>query len=167
MKRTLKLGVVFALAIFLTTAANASLYIWGPPVPEPIAGDGPFAAGQLDYDGTTLNSFSFFLYGLKGDVFGADTSFNGTVTVLEDGNLVLDGTSSGDLSATWTAILKGGKLAGENEATLGGGTYSGDSFAGDWFPVTVPEPTTLITGALLLLPFGASALRMLRKTRTL
>jgi hypothetical protein len=30
----------------------------------------------------------------------------------------------------------------------------------------VPEPTTMIAGALLLLPFGASALRMLRKNRT-
>jgi len=29
----------------------------------------------------------------------------------------------------------------------------------------VPEPTTLIAGALLLLPFGASTLRILRKTR--
>ena len=27
----------------------------------------------------------------------------------------------------------------------------------------VPEPTTMIAGALLLLPFGASTLRMLRK----
>jgi hypothetical protein len=30
----------------------------------------------------------------------------------------------------------------------------------------VPEPTTVIAGALLLLPFGASTLRMLRKNRT-
>jgi len=29
----------------------------------------------------------------------------------------------------------------------------------------VPEPTTLIAGALLLLPFGASTLRLLRKNR--
>ena len=34
------------------------------------------------------------------------------------------------------------------------------------FEVTaVPEPTTMIAGALLLLPFGASTLRMLRKNR--
>jgi hypothetical protein len=30
----------------------------------------------------------------------------------------------------------------------------------------VPEPTTMIAGALLLLPFGASTLRRMRKTRT-
>ena len=34
------------------------------------------------------------------------------------------------------------------------------------FEVPVPEPTTMIAGALLLLPFGASTLRMLRKNRT-
>ncbi|HTJ00154.1 MAG TPA: hypothetical protein VL527_14830 [Dongiaceae bacterium] len=32
--------------------------------------------------------------------------------------------------------------------------------------VPVPEPTTVIAGALLLLPFGASTLRMMRKNRT-
>ena len=30
----------------------------------------------------------------------------------------------------------------------------------------VPEPTTMVAGALLLLPFGASTLRILRKNRT-
>jgi hypothetical protein len=29
----------------------------------------------------------------------------------------------------------------------------------------VPEPTTMIAGVLLLLPFGATTLRMLRKKR--
>jgi hypothetical protein len=33
------------------------------------------------------------------------------------------------------------------------------------FDQTVPEPTTMVAGALLLLPFGASTLRMLRKNR--
>jgi hypothetical protein len=32
-------------------------------------------------------------------------------------------------------------------------------------PIPVPEPTTLIAGALLLLPFGASALRFVRRNR--
>jgi hypothetical protein len=30
---------------------------------------------------------------------------------------------------------------------------------------TVPEPTTMLAGALLLLPFGANTLRILRKNR--
>ena len=34
------------------------------------------------------------------------------------------------------------------------------------FHQSVPEPTTIIAGALLLLPFGASTLRILRRNRT-
>ena len=34
------------------------------------------------------------------------------------------------------------------------------------YTAAVPEPTTMIAGALLLLPFGASTLRVLRKHRT-
>ncbi len=33
------------------------------------------------------------------------------------------------------------------------------------FGAPVPEPTTMIAGALLLLPFGVSTLRVLRKSR--
>jgi hypothetical protein len=59
--------------------------------------------------------------------------------------------------------------------------YNGDANQqagnpGGWFGVRaesltitgtpVPEPTTIIAGALLLLPFGASTLRILRKNRT-
>ena len=33
-------------------------------------------------------------------------------------------------------------------------------------PAPVPEPTTLVAGALLLLPFGVGAIRSLRKERT-
>jgi hypothetical protein len=43
-----------------------------------------------------------------------------------------------------------------------------DEMTGDMaggMPV-VPEPTTMVTGALLLLPLGASVLRKLRKNRT-
>ena len=35
----------------------------------------------------------------------------------------------------------------------------------DFTPTPIPEPTTMIAGALLLLPFGASTLRILRKNR--
>ena len=44
---------------------------------------------------------------------------------------------------------------------------SGNDFALDDMSLTVvPEPTTMIAGALLLLPFGASAMRFYRKSRT-
>ena len=47
-----------------------------------------------------------------------------------------------------------------------GGPSSGSVDINSITVSTVPEPTTMIAGALLLLPFGASTLRMLRKTRT-
>jgi hypothetical protein len=36
----------------------------------------------------------------------------------------------------------------------------------DFEPAPVPEPTTMVAGALLLLPFGASTLRLLRRKQT-
>jgi hypothetical protein len=40
------------------------------------------------------------------------------------------------------------------------------SYSGSIVGVPVPEPTTMIAGALLLLPFAASTLRIFRKSRT-
>ena len=45
-----------------------------------------------------------------------------------------------------------------NGSTINSGTDTQPTYA-------VPEPTTMIAGAMLLLPFGASTLRMLRKNR--
>ncbi|HUD84456.1 MAG TPA: hypothetical protein VMQ67_13175 [Candidatus Saccharimonadales bacterium] len=66
-------------------------------------------------------------------------------------------------------------LSGTAEATsgpdrlgVGGDGYSSVSYLGSALVETsvvtpVPEPTTIISGALLLLPFGSSAFRQLRK----
>jgi hypothetical protein len=58
-----------------------------------------------------------------------------------------------------------------NSVNLVGHVYGGDSsdlqiVSGATVYAPVPEPTTWLTGALLLLPFGASTLRILRKSRT-
>jgi hypothetical protein len=64
---------------------------------------------------------------------------------------------------------------GLNDTTIlanANGAYGVDSLnlsdsngvaAQDQLVIVVPEPTTVVAGALLLLPFGASALRILRK----
>jgi hypothetical protein len=41
-----------------------------------------------------------------------------------------------------------------------------DSYSFTLAAAPVPEPTTLISGAMLLMPFGASALRIMRKRST-
>jgi hypothetical protein len=53
------------------------------------------------------------------------------------------------------------------QVTKNGTTYylNQDQLAIDAGFTPVPEPTTMIAGALLLLPFGASTLRILRKNR--
>jgi len=44
-----------------------------------------------------------------------------------------------------------------------GGGWRFDILDENFAPAPVPEPTTVIAGALLLLPFGASTIRILRK----
>jgi hypothetical protein len=49
-----------------------------------------------------------------------------------------------------------------------GGTAAEGTFE-EWAAVTsavVPEPTTIIAGALLLVPFGVSTLRQVRRNRS-
>jgi hypothetical protein len=78
-----------------------------------------------------------------------------------------------DAGPTVTFYVQGYRVdvTPEMVATAGGSNFDGDN---PWvqppqdmmarFDVTaVPEPTTMIAGALLLLPFGASTLRMFRK----
>ena len=61
------------------------------------------------------------------------------------------GTSAGIDGYTFYGYTAGG---GYNPTVVGGAAIS---------LAPVPEPTTMIAGALLLLPFGASTLRMLRR----
>lgn len=56
---------------------------------------------------------------------------------------------------------------GQSLTQLTTGTAQIGSYSGALAGAAVPEPTTLIAGALLLLPFGVSTLRNLRKRRGL
>ena len=64
--------------------------------------------------------------------------------------------NSGIAQANWTAAANG--AYGVADMVLGT-----PGAAQDQLVMVVPEPTTIIAGALLLLPFGASTLRILRK----
>jgi len=65
------------------------------------------------------------------------------------------GVALGDMTVNWVGLEIGEGGSGAASANIESITVSGVS--------AVPEPTTVIAGALLLLPFGASTLRVLRK----
>jgi len=113
-----------------------------------------------------------------------DTSYGGTVapiaTTLGSGvGGARFAVSSGDSAAiseadSWLSVLNGTYTYTGNLLFPDPNTTQGN---GDGEPVQelmmrttdatpVPEPTTLIAGALFVLPFGASTLRFLRKNRT-
>jgi len=162
MQKAIGFGAGLALAALLTTVANASLvYNWvntpGPGV------DPPAASGILTLTDGTVSDLTFTLYGIT----PPDNTFAGTAVVLPDQNLTLSGTTtgsgvdSGAIAVSWSPTVFTA-LVGENSAYYEDVTSF--TIYGDWVPV--PEPTTIIAGALMLLPFGASAMRMLRKRQT-
>jgi flagellar basal body rod protein FlgC len=103
------------------------------------------------------------------DTTAASGKVNGT-------RLVATSTGSGDS----TAVISGAAAlitALDSQANTGNFGYAGDllfpnslSLQADNEPpqelfIAVPEPSTVIAGAMLLLPFGASTLRILRRNR--
>jgi hypothetical protein len=66
---------------------------------------------------------------------------------------------------TWSYVTETAQNGGSFDASqyLDPGVHGSIQSATFWSTVVVPEPTTMIAGALLLLPFGASTLRILRK----
>jgi hypothetical protein len=125
-------------------------------------------AGSLLYSITTSGWYDFQMTYQKGA--------NSTDPVITDMNIY---DPSGLLVAT-TQVLANSPGGPLESADLAGNGYVWfavwqNGFAGDTLDVAnvdtgvlsspVPEPTTIIAGALLLLPFGASTLRILRKTR--
>jgi hypothetical protein len=82
-------------------------------------------------------------------------SYSGSLTDLE--NLVASSFGTMDLSFGFSPAKTLTQLS------TGTGHYN-TAYSGN-ITGAVPEPTTMISGALLLLPFGASTLRILRKNR--
>ena len=63
------------------------------------------------------------------------------------------------------AIIAGPYNFGDPTTTAFNGVNAAD-YTADWSNTPIPEPSTWAAGAMLLLPFGISAARMLRKSRT-
>jgi hypothetical protein len=151
----------------VTSIGNAALYNGGTqPVPITLGVAylySQFAAGTLaGYDYTygsgransagNLQQAIWYLLGEYGD------SAQVTGVALADLDAV---TGHGKLfasSADWTVAANG--AFGVADMVL-----SQPGQAQDQLVMAVPEPTTMIAGLVLLLPFGASTLRILRKNR--
>jgi hypothetical protein len=80
-----------------------------------------------------------------------------TTAFLQDGKQSIVLGFSSLLGPTWGNGQAADSVPPSPWDTVTGGTF---------IPVPVPEPTTMIAGAMLLLPFAASTLRMVRKNRT-
>jgi len=80
-----------------------------------------------------------------------------SITLLT-GAALTDLQNSGIAQADWTKAANG--AYGVADMTL-----DNPGQAQDQLVIVVPETSTVIAGALLLLPFGASTLRILRKNR--
>jgi hypothetical protein len=111
-----------------------------------------YTAAQADSSGVTAAALQVAIWKIEG---GGQA--------LGNGNPGYTVTASGNNSVT-TEVA-------DMLTSLNGLTAEADLVAivspdGQSYVVAVPEPTTMLAGALLLLPFGASTLRILRKRQT-
>jgi hypothetical protein len=123
---------------------------------------GPYSdggAGNEDGYGVfnqKIDSFDSFTHSADKISFKL-TDTSGTWATATD---VLKGNSIGNIAAAHIGVTA--SPANASGSAIVTGFAAGNGTSG----TPVPEPTTMIAGALLLLPFGASTLRVLRRNRT-
>jgi hypothetical protein len=118
-----------------------------------------YSSASADTSGLTAAALQVAVWEILGDgTHGYTVTASGNTAVTSEAADMLAQLASGDLTAKadLQALVS---LDGQNYVVP-------NNEGGNVVPNAVPEPTTIIAGALLLLPFGASALRILRKTRT-
>jgi len=183
-------GMIAVAAMLMASSANATL-TWTSPLtlnsPDVVGivkglnGDNPgsdeiaFAQHLLDLPAGTVNDSYVDPISGNAHIYNtSSTEYSGTLTKGIEGTTVT-------VASGWEyAIAKyDGKNAGYVLFYLGGSDatlpqYSYSIWGGNscqyaisgyttFNATAVPEPTTIIAGALLLLPFGASAMRILRR----
>jgi hypothetical protein len=120
--------------------------------------------GVLSMGGPDLNGSSaihvFYNYDSDPNSHTTDNYWGDTLSTL-DSTLYNGTTTFGQLGVYETGVEIGNW---DNGTAVIPASANIDSIT--LFPVPVPEPTTVVAGVLMLLPFGVSTLRILRKTRT-
>ena len=135
----------------------------------------PYGAGDLTFIYKVTETGNADIAALALNGFSSLTQVTVNNLFLTGGAAALQAslTAAGTLNFTFSGITGNGKFSdelivytsstvwGQNTANVIDNVTAG---AHDLAPVApVPEPTTVVAGALLLLPFGASTLRILRK----
>jgi len=110
-----------------------------------------YTAAQADNTGVTAAALQVAIWEIEGNGLPLGNG-NPGYTVTES-----DGAGVSTLVATMLGALPSLTAKADLQAIV--------SPDGQSYVVAVPEPTTIIAGALLLLPFGASTLRILRRNR--
>jgi len=151
------LGLGLALAAGLTISANAQTYTW---VPTPGSVNSVGTSGTLIVSGASV-TLTFTEASGTYNNFTPNIAGNGVVPVALSSDVTLSGNSTGNDYLAWDPSYS-------PYPTVPAGTAEQQvadtiNVEGDW--VRVPEPTTIISAAMLLLPFGASTLRFIRKNR--
>jgi polyisoprenoid-binding protein YceI len=168
--KKIKLMQSVALAASLASAASASAtivtYTWDQAATSL---PGYTSTGSLQYD-TGLGLVTSITF----TEHNATLGFSGTVSDFAGGATVLSGPASVAteqhsydntmLTGAWVAAGYGDLQL--NGVSIGSETPNSGPFLLGWAPTAVPEPTTVIAGASLLLPFGGSMLRILRRKQT-
>lgn len=141
---------------FTSTASWQAGDSWASaPANTPVTITNPYANGGLwnfDHAMVEVNSGVLTIIGLRNNV-----AF-GTIQWDSDHNPTDGFTASGGIPQVDTLQF----------LFVGTGTWRMQDFTDTFEPPeddTIPEPTTVLAGALLLLPFAASAVRSLRKAR--
>jgi hypothetical protein len=139
-----------------------------------------YRAGLYTRNDATMNNLQAAIWYLEGEsnlvpdgsgnsLSGTGTPFSYTQTAVNS-NPFLKGT--GSVSAMFGTLADAAAAATPGAYGVGILNLYAYNHAGETGSIMqdqlamVPEPTTMIAGALLLLPFGASTIRFLRKNRT-
>lgn len=171
-------AVLLATCLAGAMSAQAGLYLDF----QDLSGSGPIPAGYMgfawggnwqfatdasgntyvfntDTSNVTIQRANGGLFSLESvDFAGLSSADSVTVEGLKGGTLV-GSVQTGPLSTTFSTFPTA-SLANIDTLVFTGTNWRMDNFSDT---VAVPEPTTLIAGALLLLPFGASTFRFSRK----
>jgi hypothetical protein len=138
-----------------SSGGNGNQPYWLTYLIDPFAGG---FIGVVSFGGPTLNGSSqiHLFYDFDPGALSSDAYFGDTLSTLD--NIAYGTTTFGQLSVYETGVEIGDWNNGE--ATIPA-SVDIDSITIS----SVPEPATIISGAILLLPFGLGAVRFFRKQR--